>query len=53
MNNLTDTFAELQRIVKEGEKQRRAILESRTPDKRPHIDAAAIITEITDKTQIR
>ncbi len=53
MNNQTDTFAELQRIVKEGEEQRRAILESRTPDKQSHFDAAAIITEITDKTQTR
>lgn len=53
MSNQTDTFAELQRIVKEGEEQRRAILESRTPDKQLHIDAAAIITEVIDKTQIR
>lgn len=53
MNNLTDTFSELQRIVKEGEEHRRAILESRTPDKQPHFDAAAIITGIMDKTQIR
>lgn len=53
MSNQTDTFAELQRIVKEGEEQRRAILESRTPDKQLHIDAATIITGIMDKTQIR
>lgn len=53
MNKLTDAFAELQRIVEEGEEQRRAILESRTPDKHPHIDAAAIITEIINTTQTR
>lgn len=53
MNNLTDNFVEFQRIVREGEEQRRAILEIQAPDKQPHIDAADIITEITDKTQIR
>ncbi len=53
MKNLTDTFAELQRIVKKGEEQRRAILKGQTPDKQPHIDAAAIITEIIDQTQTR
>lgn len=53
MNNLTDTFSELQRIVKEGEEHRRAILESRTPDKQPHFDAAAIIKEIIDQTRTR
>lgn len=53
MKNLTDTFAELQRIVKKGEEQRRAILKGQTPDKQLHIDAATIITGIMDKTQIR